>query len=59
MKLAHLILLLAVLPINQPAFAAKKCSDFKTQGEAQAQLSFSNKMQFFVSFRALIRGKDS
>lgn len=50
MKLAHLILLLAVLPISQPAFAAKKCSDFKTQGEAQAQLSFSNKNAIFCEF---------
>lgn len=36
MKLTHLALPLAVLVISQPAFAAKKCSDFKTQQEAQA-----------------------
>lgn len=36
MKLVHLLLPLAVLAISQPAFAAKKCSDFKTQQQAQA-----------------------
>lgn len=36
MKLAHLLFPLAVLAISQPAFATKKCSDFKTQQEAQA-----------------------
>lgn len=36
MKLAQLLLPLTVLAISQPAFAAKKCSDFKTQQEAQA-----------------------
>ena len=36
MKLAQLLLPLAVLAISQPAFAVKKCSDFKTQQEAQA-----------------------
>lgn len=36
MKLIHLILPLAVLVISQPALAAKKCSDFATQGQAQA-----------------------
>lgn len=36
MKLTQLLLPLAVLAISQPAFAAKKCSDFKTQQEAQA-----------------------
>lgn len=35
MKLTHLALPLVVLAISQPAFAAKKCRDFKTQQEAQ------------------------
>lgn len=36
MKLAHLLLPIVALAINQSALAAKKCSDFKTQQEAQA-----------------------
>lgn len=57
MKLTHLLLPLALLAITEPAFAAKKCSDFATQEQAQAhynQLKKAGK----VGYKSLDRDGD-